>query len=175
MDAPRFDTLTKQVGQRRGRRHVLAGLLGAALLTPLSDAAAKGGTGRANRRGRVTSQNNGECATRCKELFSSKKARGQCIAQGAHGEGPCTCLGKCPFSGETSDGRTVCGGGVFAGCTPCSGDDECSPLEGLEQLEPRCLLSYTDETTGFTRVMAEFCGHPAGTATCVRFVPCSTA
>ena len=90
MDSTRFDDLTKTMANSTSRRRFFwllgGGLAGGAL--------AAAGL-------RASRAANSACVAVCKEMFPPGKARGQCISQGARGEGPCVapapqiCQGTC--------------------------------------------------------------------------------
>jgi hypothetical protein len=80
MDDHRFDNVTRALARGASRRRVLGMLVGGFAL------ALRGSKG-------VTAQSNSECAALCIELYPPGKQRGECISQGARGEGPCTAVG----------------------------------------------------------------------------------
>jgi hypothetical protein len=82
MDGKRFDDLTEAFATGASRRRVLK-LLGGGLAGGLGLALGGRTATRAEDGG------NSACAHLCQELFPPGKERGQCIAAGAHGEGPC--------------------------------------------------------------------------------------
>src|SRR5680860_338005 len=77
MDGNRFDEITRRLAHATSRRSLLKALIS-------GGAVAVGGfvsapPVRANR----------DCAALCKQLFPPGAGRGQCVSEGAQGQGPC--------------------------------------------------------------------------------------
>jgi hypothetical protein len=131
MDHKRFDRWARLLGDRATRRGLLGGVAGLAAI-PLGEAASRAHRGRADRRsagsGDVATEQNAECAARCKELFPPGKKRGRCISQGVRGRGPCAepvCEEQCAKDAACCDepGFGCCDGA----CVRLGHDGECPP------------------------------------------------
>lgn len=125
MDSTRFDDLTKTLAAATTRRRFFkllgGGLVGGALAAAglRSSQAAEGG--------------NSACVAICEELFPPGDARGQCVSEGARGEGPCAgpapqiCQGTCvppdPNDPEAVDPCSAIGIGCVCYPTTYNGDD----------------------------------------------------
>jgi hypothetical protein len=101
MDGRGFDNVTRHLARGASRRSVMKALIG---VGPTAMAARAGGT---------LAQDGSGCAELCRELFPAGRERGECVSQGARGEGPCTipCFG------------TTCGTYEVVNTTTC--DCEC--------------------------------------------------
>jgi hypothetical protein len=83
MDGRGFDNVTRRLARGASRRSVMKALIGV------------GATAMAVRAGGTLAQDGSRCAKQCSELFPEGRQRGECVSQGARGEGPCTipCFG----------------------------------------------------------------------------------
>jgi hypothetical protein len=99
MDSNDFDRLTRVLGDRATRRGVGSIVVG--VLSGLAVRQTRAGQHRGARKrarsgkGRVSAQQQAACAALCKDLFPPGKARGQCVSDGAHSQGPCACDQRC--------------------------------------------------------------------------------
>ena len=104
MDQERFDRITRTLASGQSRRGVLKGVTGMAVGGLL--AVAFGGSKA------TVARSNSECAHLCIEMFPPGKARGDCISQGARGQGPCVavaCVTNTVSVAATNDAWTPVG------------------------------------------------------------------
>ncbi len=123
MDGTRFDDLTKTLANETSRRRFFkilgGGLAGGAL--------AVAGV----RSARVAAEGNSACVAVCEAMFPPGDARGECVSQGARGEGPCAvpqiCQGTCvppdPNDPEAVDPCSTIDTGCTCYPTTYNGDD----------------------------------------------------
>lgn len=109
MDQERFDRITRTLATGQSRRRVLG------LLTGGLAVAFGGGARPALAQGKAGG--NSACAALCKELYPPGAERGQCIADGARGEGPCLTPPPPPV---------ICGS---VDCQAQLGDNDCTTTE----------------------------------------------
>ncbi len=152
MDGKKFDDLTQALASGASRRGVIR-LLGGGLAAGM--AASLGINRTAHAKG------NSQCSALCNSIFPPGKERGQCISQGAQGQGPCAdlCLGIDCSSDDSDCTVGVCNGGTCSSspineggtCTTvdsqagtCSegicvpGVDPCGDCPPFSSLEPAC-------------------------------------
>jgi hypothetical protein len=121
MDERHFDALATAVAASPSRRRLLVGVVAGLLAGLLARPAPARRRRHPHRRRRAEKHgaNQRTCASFCEAVFGPGRHHGRCMAQAAHGEGPCE---EC-----AADPERWCAGRCCQGATTCCGE-ECVDL-----------------------------------------------